>query len=461
MAEKRLLFLYLLIFLLPVIIRAQISPEQVRKIEKQINPPAFKNRDYNIIAFGAKEGGSADSRPAILRAIETCSRKGGGRVVVPRGTYFVKGPIVLKSRVNLHLAEGATLKFSSSEKDYLPVVFTRWEGTEVYNYSPLVYAYGQTNIAITGKGLLDGSGTENFANWKPSQKKDQERLREMGRTGVPVKDRVFGEGHFLRPAFVELVSCKNILIEDVKLINTPFWVVHPVYCNNVTVKGIFVDSRNLNSDGCDPESSTNVLIEDCRFITGDDGIAIKSGRDQDGWRVNKTTENVIIRDCDFDTETNAVCIGSEISGGVRNVYVENVRVHKAANAIYFKSNLDRGGFIGHIRVRNVVADSLRSSVVKFEPDYKSESKQQYPTRFHDFVIEDVSAAAAGDYAIDVTGFEAMPVTDVVLQKIKIQKAAKPYRVRHAQDVSFNEVSINNAPVTFNGQGKTILSDRTK
>ncbi len=439
---------------------AQDNWALMKEIEKGIKAPRFQKKDYNILAFGARAGGVADARPAINKAIARCNQQGGGRVLIPAGKFFIKGPIVLKSNVNLHVSEGAELVFSSVAEDYLPAVFTRWEGTELYNYSPLIYARNAVNIAITGKGLLNGMGTAGFATWKPLQKKDQQQLRAMGRTGVPVAKRVFGKDHHLRPAFVELVDCRNILIEDIKLINATFWVIHPIYCNNVTVRGVTVESRNLNSDGCDPESSTNVLIENCRFITGDDGIAIKSGRDNDGWRVNKPTENVIIRNCSFETETNAVCIGSEISGGVRNVFVENIKVKEASNAVYFKSNLDRGGFIEQIRVRNVVADSVRSSVIKFEPDYKSESKQHYPTRFHDFIIENVSAAAAGDYAIDITGFEAMPVSNVTLKNINIARAVQPYRVKHAEKVSFNGVMINGAPVIYGQPNKTVTLNGT-
>jgi polygalacturonase len=427
-----------------------------KEIEKNIKPPQFKNKDYNIVNLGAKGDGKTDSRIILNKAIDKCSAEGGGRVVVPAGKFYVKGPVVLKSNVNLHIAEGAELIFSSAAEDYLPAVFTKWEGTEVYNYSPLIYAYKANNIAVTGKGVLNGMGTANFATWKPNQKKDQQSIREMGRKGVPVNERVFGKGHYLRPAFLEPVECNNILIEDIKMINATFWVIHPVYCNNVTVRGVKVDSKNLNSDGCDPESSTNVLIENCDFKTGDDGIAIKSGRDNDGWRVGRPTENVIIRNCTFETETNAVCIGSEISGGVRNVFVENINISKAGNGIYFKSNLDRGGFIEHIRVRNIVADSLHNSLIKFEPDYKSESKENYPTRFHDFVIENANGQYAGEYGIDITGFEAMPVSDVVLRKVSITKAKQSTRIRNAKGVSFSDVIINGVPVFDNPSNKAML-----
>jgi len=438
--------------LLSLSVFAQDGWDMVKKIEANINPPLFRNRNYNITDFGLSK---QDARPAINKAITTCSKQGGGRVIVPAGNYFIKGPINLKSHVNLHLEKGAELVFSSNENDYLPVVFTRWEGTEVYNYSPLIYARNASDIAITGQGVLNGKGSANFVSWKAKQQKDQQALREMGRQGVPVEKRVFGKGHYLRPAFVEFVNCKNILIENITLTDATFWVMHPIYCNNVTVRGVTVDSRNFNSDGCDPESSTNVLIENCHFVTGDDGIAIKSGRDNDGWKVGKPTENVIIRNCSFTSETNGVCVGSEISGGVRNVFIENVQVPKAGNAIYFKSNLDRGGFIEQIRIRNVTADSLKTALVKVEPDYKSEKSQHYPTRFNDYVIENISANYVRDYGVDIRGFKDLPVSDITIRKLTVKKATQLVRLENAERIHVIESTINGIPVTADLPNKSV------
>lgn len=446
MNRKINLFIQGVICLLSIPAFAQDGWEMVKKIEANIKVPRFRNHDYNIIEFGVKE---SDARPAINKAITTCSQQGGGRVVIPNGKFYIKGPIVMKSHVNLHLQKGAELIFSSNENDYLPMVFTRWEGTEVYNYSPLIYARNATNIAITGQGTLNGKGSENFVSWKAKQQKDQQELREMGRTGVSVEKRVFGKGHYLRPAFVELVDCQNILIEDITLKDATFWVIHPIACNNVTVRGVTVNSRNYNSDGCDPESSINVLIENCHFTTGDDGIAIKSGRDNDGWRIGKPTENVIIRNCIFNSETNGVCIGSEISGGVRNIFIENIKVPNAGNAIYFKSNLDRGGFIEHVRVRNVAADSLKTALVKVEPDYKSEKSQHYPTRFSDYIIENISCNYVRDYGVDIRGFVDLPVKDITIRKLVVKKAGQPHRIEKADRVSITESTINGSQVVVN------------
>lgn len=397
-------------------------------------------KDYDIRDFGAESG--TDCSRAVAKAIGKCSKSGGGKVNVPAGTWFHKGPLVMKSDVELHIEEGAELVFSHDEKDYLPVVLTRWEGTECWNYSPLIYARDQKNISFTGKGVINGSGSKNFATWKPSQKKDQREIRRMGTTLVPVDERVFGEGHRLRPAMLEVIGCDNLRIEGLTFVDSPFWVIHPIECDNVVVRGVTVHSYNQNNDGCDPESCSNVLIDDCVFRTGDDGIAIKSGRDNDGWRMGRPTEKVVIRNCTFNSKANGVCIGSEISGGVRDVLIENVTMSNVQNGIYFKSNLDRGGFIENIRVRGVQADTIRKTLILFDPDYKSESKENHPTCFRNFTIEDVEADVVGKCAIDITGFAEMPVDNVTISDVTVGNVPEPVIVKHADNVTLDCITIN-------------------
>lgn len=463
MTLKRILILG---FLLAAALHAT-AQNRAEEIERRIRPVTFPDREFRIIDFGAEADGKSDSRPAIIAAIDRCSREGGGRVVVPAGRWFSKGPVVLKSYVDLHLEAGAELFFSSDETDYLPAVLTRWEGTEVYNYSPLIYARQATNIAITGQGVINGQGSHNFAQWKPRQKADQKELRRMGTNLIPVSSRVFGEGHYLRPAMLEPVDCTNVLIEGVTFVDSPFWVIHPLACENVTVRGVTVDSYNLNNDGCDPESCTNVLIEDCVFRTGDDGIAIKSGRDNDAWCIGRPSENILIRNCSFRSKANGVCIGSEISGGVRNVVVEDVRMSDVGNGIYFKSNLDRGGYIEDVFVHGVEADTVRKTLVLFEPDYKSESKENHPTAFRGFAIENVRAQWAGKAGIDIRGFADMPVRDVTVRRLALDSTPEPVIVRNAVDVTLSEVTINgqrqdrhdpDACISLNGKWEVAIAD---
>jgi len=436
------LFLLIGLISLCASISAKDNWSKMREIEKQIVAPKFLDNKYVITEYGAIGDGVSDALPAIKKAIDLCSANGGGKVVLPKGKYFSKGPIVLKSNVNLHLEEGTEIIFSSDEKDYLPAVLTRWEGTELYNYSPLIYAYNVKNIAITGKGIINGQGSKNIATWKPNQKPDQTLLRKMGTEVIPVYERVFGEGHFLRPALIELVSCSNLLIEDIKIIDVTFWTIHTLFCTNVTVRGVEVESFNDNSDGVDPESSYNVLIENCFFKTADDGIAIKSGRDNDAWRVGQPSENIIIRNCVFDSKVNGVCIGSEISGGVRNVFIENITILNCKDALYFKSNLDRGGYVQNVNVRNVTVKYECSSLIKFEPNYKNESKNNFPTQFKGFSFKNICAEKANVSGIDISGFEGMPVEDVSIENLTVKSTPVPLIIKNAKNVSLKKVVIN-------------------
>ena len=253
---------------------------QVPVILSRIVPPAFPDGDFVTTNYGAVGDGVTDCTKAFADAIAACNKAGGGRVVVPAG-IFLTGPIHLLSNVNLHVAKDATVLFATNTAAYLPVVFTRYESTEVMNYSPLIYAFEQKNVAITGEGTLDSQATLGvWHSWKSGN--DSSKLVEMGNRDVPVKDRVFGAGHFLRPCFIQPTRCRNVLIEGVKILGSPMWVISPLYCTNVTVRGVTVKATGPNTDGCDPDSCSDVLIKDCNFSDGDDCIAIKSGRDRDG-----------------------------------------------------------------------------------------------------------------------------------------------------------------------------------
>jgi polygalacturonase len=292
------------------------------EILARIRPPTFPVRDFPLTDFGGRGDGTSDDTGPIRAAIEACHRAGGGRVVVPPGDWLT-GPIHLRSRVNLHVQAGATLRFHTDPARYLPQVFTRWEGVELMNYSPLVYAIDQQDVADTGEGTHDGQADDaHWWPWKKTQKPARDRLFRMAEQGVPVADRVFGAGDDLRPSFVQTYRCRNVLIEGVTLRNSPMWVIHPVLSRNVTVRGVTVLSMGPNSDGCDPESSSDVLMEDASFDTGDDCIALKSGRNADGRRLAAPVERVVVRNCRMRAGHGGVTIGSEISGGAREVYAE-------------------------------------------------------------------------------------------------------------------------------------------
>jgi polygalacturonase len=420
--------------------KKRLSPVSV--ILQNIRPPEFKKAFYPITSFGAIADGKTDCRDALNKAVSLCSVSGGGQVIIPKGNFFIAGPVVLKSHVNLHFDDGASLVFSADAKNYLPAVLTLWEGTELYNYSPLFYAYQCSDIAITGHGRINGSASKNFAAWRPQRSAEQNKLRQMGIDGTPVYERVFGEGFHLPPDMIQFFGCKNVLIDGISIADAPYWVIHPVLCNNVTVQNVTINSMNLNNDGCDPEASTNVLIQHCDFTTGDDGIAIKAGRDQDGWRIGQPTENVIVRDCVFKSKTNGLCIGSEMSAGVRNVYMYRVHIKKCLSAIYFKSNLDRGGFIENIHVDDVQCDSARSAFIRFENNYHGSRGGHYPTRFNHFIIQNVTCRYSGEAGIYAVGVQDNPLKNIRLKNVTILHTPLEEVVSNVENLTYNAVTIN-------------------
>ena len=276
------------------------SPTPQEEIINNIALTSFPDRTFMINV----PQDTSSARTLLQAAIDSCSVAGGGTVKISEGHYFLNGPLHLKSDVNLNLAEGAYLQFSGKSSDFLPVVLTRWEGTELYGHSPMIYAYHANNIAITGKGTIDAQGGLEFAAWSKIEANDRDRLREMGDKLVPVHERIFGEGTVLRPSCIQPYGCSRVLIEGITVKDSPFWTIHPVYCDNVIVRGVTIDSHFPNNDGCDPESTTNVLIENCTFRTGDDAIAIKSGRDTDGRYIGRPSRNIVIRNCIFHSECN-------------------------------------------------------------------------------------------------------------------------------------------------------------
>lgn len=337
---------------------------RVPEILKRIVAPRFPDRQFVVTRFGAVGDGKTDCTRAFAAAIAACHNAGGGKVIVPEGV-FLTGPIHLKSGVNLHLVKGATIRFHTDVPRYLPVVFTRYEGTELMNFSPFIYAFEQENIAISGEGTLDGQAAAGeWHAWKGKFRPDEERLMEMVRRGVPARERVFGPGHYFRPNFIQPCRSRNVLIEGVRIINSPMWVIHPLYCTNVIIRRVTVQTEGPNTDGCDPDSCTDVLIEDSHFSNGDDCIAIKSGRDQDGRRVNIPSRNIVVRNCTFEKGHGGVTCGSETAGGIRNVFAENCRFDSPDldMAIRLKTNPARGGFIEEVYARNCTVQTAKFGI---------------------------------------------------------------------------------------------------
>ncbi|THH41821.1 glycoside hydrolase family 28 protein [Neolewinella litorea] len=429
-------------------------------ILSNIQPPEFPDRDFDITAEGAVADGRTDALPALRRAIEKCTTAGGGRVVVPAGDFYVKGPIHLKSNVNLHLSEGATLKFSTTPEDYLPAVHTRWEGVETYNYSPLIYAYEQENIAITGSGTLDGqasnenwwpwSGSDRYG-WKegmPSQADDNSRpqLYAWNTNEVPLEQRRFEGVSYLRPNFIQPFHCKNILIDGVTILNSPMWVLHPTLSENVTIQNVRVISHGPNSDGCDPESCNNVLIRNCYFDTGDDCIALKSGRNQDGRNSGRPIENVVIQDCEMKDGHGGVVIGSEVSGGARNIFAENCIMDSPnlERAIRVKTNKVRGGTIENLYFRNITVGEVREAVVRINMRYAifSDTTQVYIPTVRNILIENVTSKKSR-YGLLLEGYSPdHPITDVQLIDCKFEGVAEGNKIEFVDDLTYQDYYLN-------------------
>lgn len=427
---------------------------EVPKILARIKPPVFPKHDFVITKFGAKAGIQNDSTAAIGKAIDACSKAGGGRVVVPAGE-FLTGAVHLKSNVNLHISKGATLKFSTDEKAYLPIVFTRWEGMELMSYSPFIYAFEQSNIAITGEGTLDGqSGPEGFWKWHgnqkygwkegmPNQKAARAKLYQMMEKGTPVSERVFGPGSYLRPQFIQPYRCKNILIEGVKIINSPMWEIHPVLSENITVRNVWISSHGPNNDGCDPESCKDVLVENCYFDTGDDCIAIKSGRNEDGRRIGVPTENMIVRGCEMKDGHGGVTIGSEISGGVRNVFAENCKMDSPNldHALRVKNNAARGGLLENFYFRNITIGQVAHAVVTIDFNYEEGAKGKYTPVMRNYVVENVRSGKS-EFAVDLQGLDKAPIVNVQMKRMTFDNVAKGSIIKNVDGIKLDNVKVN-------------------
>ena len=451
MKKLRALFLVTL-FATPLLRAEPAGWAQVPGILARIRAPVFPAHDFVITNYGAVADGRTDCTVAMGKAIAACNKAGGGRVVIPAGE-FLSGPIHLKSNVDLHLAAtNSVLKFSTDPKAYLPAVFTRFEGMECWNYSPLIYAYGQENIAVTGEGTLDGQAdVTHWWPWKGRESRGAEarpsagaRLVKMVTDSTPVDQRRFGEGDNLRPSFIEPNHCCNILIEGVKIRRSPMWEIHPVLCSNVIVRGVDIVSHGPNNDGCDPESCRDVLIENCLFDTGDDCIAIKSGRNNDGRRVGVPSVNLVIRDCTMRDGHGGVTIGSEISGSCSNVFVENCSMDSTNldRAIRLKSNAVRGGVIQNVFARNVNVGSVADAVLQIDFLYEEGTNGIYKPVARNVALENITVAHT-PRVLNVRGFPGAEISNVRIYNSTFKRVAKPDVVKDA-DVKLVNCSLEPA-----------------
>ena len=407
---------------------------------------------FPITDFGASQSDQVKTSESIAAAIATAHEAGGGVVVIPAGTWPTAA-IHLSSNVNLHLEDAAELLFSEDPNDYLPPVKSTWEGMECFNYSPLIYAYDCENVAITGNGILRAQ-LDVFKIWyaRPAPHMNAlKRLHRMASTGAPVEKRqMVGNKANLRPQFIQFNRCKHVLLEGVKIVNSPFWVIHPYLCQDVVIRKVIVNARGHNNDGVDPEMSQNVLIEDCDFNQGDDAISVKSGRNQDAWRLNTPSRNIVVRNCRVQHGHQLMAIGSELSGGVENVLVENCTIEKSlagvGHLLYIKTNHRRGGFAKNIFLRNVTAGDLRYGVLGIETDVLYQWKDLVPTYeqrltpIQDVFIEDVKAGSV-EYVTKIEGEESLPVRNIRLTDVQVAEC----RSERLQNKNVLEFETNTSP----------------
>jgi len=403
------------------------APFEMEPIQVFIYP----DREFKITDFGAIEGGDTDNTQSIKKAIAACSEAGGGKVTVPAGRWFTSA-IHFKSNVNLHLEEGAVLIFSDNPSAYLPAVMTSWEGMECYNYSPLLYAFECENIAITGKGTLQPE-MDSWKVWFKRPKPHMDALKElytMASTDVPVEQRQMAEGeNNLRPHLIHFNRCKNVLLDGFKIRESPFWTIHLYMCNGGIVRNLDVRAHGHNNDGVDLEMSRNFLVENCTFDQGDDAVVIKAGRNRDAWRLATPCENIVIRNCKILKGHTLLGIGSELSGGIRNIYMHDCAAPNSVHRFFFiKTNHRRGGFVENIFMKNVSSGSTQR-VMEIDTEVLYQWKDLVPTyeeritRIEGIHLENVRCEST-DAIYELKGNSKLPLRNIEIKNISVGKVNK-------------------------------------
>ena len=410
----------------------------------------FPARDFPINKYGAVADGKTNNSKAIARAIAACNRAGGGRVVIPAGEWLT-GPIHLKSNVNLHLSENAILRFTDNPQDYLPAVMTSWEGMECYNYSPLVYALDCENIAITGTGTLQPI-MDTWRKWFKRPQAHMNALAElytMASTNVPVEERQMAKGeNNLRPHLIHFNRCKNVLLDQFKIRESPFWTIHLYMCDGGIVRNLDVRAHGHNNDGVDLEMSRNFLVENCKFDQGDDAVVIKAGRNQDAWRLETPCENIVIRNCDIIKGHTLLGIGSEMSGGIRNVYMHDCAAPDSVFRLFFaKTNHRRGGFIENIHMENVKAGKMQR-IMEVDTDVLYQWRNQVPTYEEritkiDGLYMNNIVCERTEAIYDLKGDAKLPTQNVSIKNVHVGEVTKFIKnVQHTENVVEENVTYD-------------------
>lgn len=405
--------------------------------QEQLTPPVFPDRIFHLKDFAA----GSDDKAALQRAVDECRSRGGGTVCVDPGVWQT-GALKLYGNIRLFLEKNSRLEFSPDPADCLPMVFTRWEGIECWNYSPLIYAIDAENIAVAGKGELFGNG-QAWWHWKKLQAKAAKELYDAEADGIPVEKRRFGTPEAaLRPSFIQFIRCRNVLWEDFTITDGPQWTLHPVYCENVVVRRVKVNTSGPNTDGLNPDSCSGVLIEDCTFETGDDCIALNSGMNEDGWRVNRPCENVLIRRCRMTRGHGGAVIGSGMSGGIRHVRVEDCDFDGTELGIRLKAMRGRGGVVEDVSFDNIRISNIPGPAIQITTAYSASTvppKSDVPPVFRDLKFHRISGEG-NRLGIEMKGLADARLENITLEHIHLA-ADSAMDCSDLSDITLSDIRI--------------------
>jgi polygalacturonase len=413
---------------------------------------------YDVSQLGADSRGETLCTHIINQAIQSAANDGGGTIYFPAGLYLT-GAIHLESNITIHIESGATIRFSDNFDHYLPFVQMRWEGVVMNSFSPLFHAAGKENLTICGRGKIDGQGKK----WWDEHHRINQTLQNPAQTQTLTPYQTLWDENnttltvepyyqksinrkFFRPPFIQFFQCKNILIEGITIVNSPFWTVNPEFCDNVTVNGITIinDPSSPNTDGVNPSSCSNVHISNCHIDVGDDCITIKSGRDKDGRTWNKPCENITITNCTMLAGHGGVVIGSEMSGGVKKVTISNCVFDGTDAGIRLKSSRGRGGIVEEIRVDNIVMNNIQKNAFIFDLFYdKSSTPEPLSERtpiFRNIHLSNITGNNIKKIGY-IAGLEEMPIDEISFSNINM-KAQEGFDANHATNLSFHNVDFS-------------------
>ncbi len=435
---------------------ANVSAQQYTTVEAPEAPFAFEplemfvfpDRDFPITKYGAKPGDVKATTAAFAKAMAACNKAGGGRVVVPAGEWLT-GPVHFRSGCNLYLSEGARLVFDDDLSLYYPAVQASWEGAECMNISPLLYAFECENIGISGPGMLapEMDFWRTWFNQPESHLQATRQLYAMCSTQVPVEYRhMEREGVQMRPHLIHFNRCTNVQLDGFKIRESPFWTIHLFMCKDVWAHGLDVYAHGHNNDGIDLEMTQHAVVEDCTFDQGDDAVVLKAGRNQDGWALGMPTQDIVVRNCNVVQGHCLLGIGSEMSGGIRRVYMHDCHSSdQVYRLFYIKTNHRRGGFIEDVTVENVSATKMLR-VFEIDTDVLYQWRDIVPTfetkitRIRNITIRNAEATQS-EAVYQLRGDNREPIEGVVIENVHVGRLTDfENQVENVRDLKVSNVT---------------------